>query len=306
MVMIIIIVQVNKCNGDNTPSSKPAVGVPKSVSSSENNGLPNNLPTEVNEKFQDGAQVQSLQGNIQDILEKGQASGIDPIALLEALKDSVPESEYAEINKRLEEQKKIVEQTIKNDESVQLEMLKKRTVFNVRHPHDTQYVLCEACRAMVGRAHFLVSRWRDNHKTTKLKESDVSAMIDNICKEETEQGDWIREYAVVESDNLKEDPSISITRMGVKSFCEEGCWVLEEACYKILDASETDLIEQLWRGKLSRHELVKLVCEDNLADEPGGCGQEYPAMSEKRKGEKRPYPFREAYQVKQQTKRTEL
>jgi hypothetical protein len=170
----------------------------------------------------------------------------------------------------------------------------RQELFNSQLPPDTPFILCDACKALVRRAYFLVSDRREKFKKSKVSEVQISDMMNNICNPRSEEGKWITEYAVIEPDDLTREnlKKFVLKRMQSVGFCEESCWLVENACQQVIEHAETDLIEQLWLNKLSRDDLVTRVCGEYISELKGSCNKPYPKVSAERKTEERMYSFR--------------
>ena len=157
-------------------------------------------------------------------------------------------------------------------------------------PKDNKYVTCDTCKALVRKTYHLVQDRRNKYKNTKLGEADINEMLEDICDSKKRLGQWMSEYTVIEPEDLEKEPKLSLKRMNAPGHCEEACWLIENTCKDIYSIIDSDLVEELWKNKLSKDDLVKLMCNEYTDELKGSCGQKYPKMPKKRVENRRDYP----------------
>jgi len=102
-------------------------------------------------------------------------------------------------------------------------------------------------------------------KKRKLDEGEITEVLDSVCDPDTENGEWIRHYDIVEVPVAEGDPrkTLSIEWHEEAGKCGVECRTLVLSCQRLVEeevGDRDDLQEVLYKNKLSPKDMVDKLC----------------------------------------------
>ena len=89
----------------------------------------------------------------------------------------------------------------------------------------------------------------------QLEEEKIIEYVEKSCNPDTDEGDWISKFDLVEKDGglkLHEEDGFGT--------CRRECRTISKACEESVSEVDTDIGELLWKNKLSLSQLINEVC----------------------------------------------
>lgn len=122
---------------------------------------------------------------------------------------------------------------------------------------DIPYIKCQVCEAFVKQAINVTKRLREAATASKkLDDGDILDALEALCKVDSDSGDWITHYDIVEDGSKLK--LVDTEKVGK---CKTECRTIARACEEVQDNIDlTELSEALYHGKKSRSQLSNWVC----------------------------------------------
>lgn len=129
-------------------------------------------------------------------------------------------------------------------------------------PNDLPLIACEVCEKSINELYNQIEDARKKAPYNKLEEIQVLELLDKVCKDNEESGEWIRRLDIVEK---KESGKVylKLTHPGGISKCEQECATVARSCSDLFDEDidKDDLSALLWKGDHEKAEVIEKVCK---------------------------------------------
>ncbi len=122
---------------------------------------------------------------------------------------------------------------------------------------DLAGIACDVCEVSIDTLHTIIAEKRAEAPYKKLEELVVQDTISQVCKTDTEVGEWIRYLDITEQErNTGEKQSVLINPGGV-SKCQSECVTIARSCEMLYEdeIDGDDLSAILWKNKHSIERL---------------------------------------------------
>ncbi|KAG0499869.1 hypothetical protein HPP92_004560 [Vanilla planifolia] len=134
---------------------------------------------------------------------------------------------------------------------------KKKAAPSTARKEDIPYIKCQVCERLAYQIHKQVKEKESKTSPKKISEFDVIGLTENICNLKKAEADWILQIDIVEKGDKLEEID-----QGVEGQCNTECKTIERACQEIMDYSDTDVAEFVFKSKPSLDLLVDFICND--------------------------------------------
>ncbi|PNW84622.1 hypothetical protein CHLRE_03g151700v5 [Chlamydomonas reinhardtii] len=139
---------------------------------------------------------------------------------------------------------------------------------------DIKYIKCQVCEAIAKQSIKATKDLIEQAGPKKVPEADILERVEKMCDPDTDDGEWITKYDIVE-----EDSALVLKDTGAVGRCKSECRTIARACEMISDDVDlTDLSAMLFKGK-KRAAISNWMCHD-ASD---ACSKKAPALT-KREG----------------------
>eukprot|EP01025_Chloroclados_australasicus_P052972 TRINITY_DN6194_c0_g1_i1.p2 TRINITY_DN6194_c0_g1~~TRINITY_DN6194_c0_g1_i1.p2 ORF type:complete len:303 (-),score=37.63 TRINITY_DN6194_c0_g1_i1:401-1246(-) len=140
---------------------------------------------------------------------------------------------------------------------------------------DLKYIKCSACNLLAKQAYRQVKEKREAlQKGKTLKEIDIIELVEKLSDPDTDEGEWITSIDIQEKGD-----KLELKEMEGFQECNSECRTIAKVCEQILEDSDTDLAEALWKGDMNRAKIANYLCYD-LTDT---CSKPAPKVPKSRK-----------------------
>lgn len=132
---------------------------------------------------------------------------------------------------------------------------------------DVLLVACAVCRKMAEKLPEIVSEREEavasgafeRARRSTIREDDVIATVEDMCRPESESGWWIQRLDIVESGD-----ALVLVEHAEPGRCGRECRTIVKACERILDESDVILeaSNRIWRGDGTAADLEAAMCHE--------------------------------------------
>lgn len=128
-------------------------------------------------------------------------------------------------------------------------------------PIDLPLIACDVCEKTIKELFGQVEEARKITPYNKLEEIQVLELMDKICKDNEEPGEWIRKLDIKEKTE-KGKVYLKLTQPGGISKCEQECATIARSCSDLLDEDidKDSLSALLWKGNYELSDITEKVC----------------------------------------------
>ncbi|MEW5302190.1 MAG: hypothetical protein WDW36_004995 [Sanguina aurantia] len=143
---------------------------------------------------------------------------------------------------------------------------------------DLKYIGCQVCEAIVKQSLASVRTARQEATPgKKLQEGDVLTTLETMCDPDTDAGDWITRYDIVED---RQNEALRLRDTGRMGKCGSECRTIAKSCEAVTDAMDlTDLSAFLVVGKRQRTAINQWACYESSQ----ACSKKPSPVPQKRK-----------------------
>eukprot|EP00210_Caulerpa_lentillifera_P006643 g6346.t1 len=121
---------------------------------------------------------------------------------------------------------------------------------------DLPYIACQTCKELIHYAYEGVHELRQESKPGKpVRESDIYGLLEKVCDPETEEGEWIGTFDLVESGS-----ELKLVEQETIGFCESECRTIARACSDLIEEFDYSLSEALYANDVHEAKLIQRFC----------------------------------------------
>jgi len=146
------------------------------------------------------------------------------------------------------------------------------------HPveSDVPFIFCSVCKRAVRQ---LISQTnKKKKKQAMMSELDYLDGMKNLCDPLEDEGFWITELDIVET----EDQALDVKRMNSPGHCEEECKTIALACQRVFDSADSEIAEILYLNKSTTATPESICAIPELRSNKGACGTTIPKVPSSR------------------------
>ncbi|KAI8565428.1 hypothetical protein RHMOL_Rhmol03G0258300 [Rhododendron molle] len=120
---------------------------------------------------------------------------------------------------------------------------------------DIPYIKCQVCEKL---AHQLYQQVQDKQaqiSPKKISEYEIIEISENVCNLKKQEADWVLKIDIVEQGD-----KLELVEHESEGQCNSKCKTIERACQEVMDYSDTDVAEYLYKKKPQIESLTHLLC----------------------------------------------
>ncbi|OVA11776.1 Saposin B [Macleaya cordata] len=132
----------------------------------------------------------------------------------------------------------------------------KKPVFIARK-EDIPYIKCQVCEKLATQLYQQVNKKQSQISPKKVTEFQIIEIAENVCNLKKEEADWILRIDIVEKGD-----KLELVEHDTEGQCNSECKTIERACQEVMDFSDTDVAEYMYKSKPQIDSLVNYLCND--------------------------------------------
>ncbi|KAK6784416.1 hypothetical protein RDI58_017871 [Solanum bulbocastanum] len=127
----------------------------------------------------------------------------------------------------------------------------------VARKEDIPYIRCQVCEKLAYQLYHHVQNKQAEISPKKISEYQIIEISENVCNLKKQEADWILKIDIVEQGDRLE-----LVEQDSEGQCNSECKTIERACQDVMDYSDTDVAEYLYKTKPDLHSLKSFLCKD--------------------------------------------
>ncbi|XP_004243151.1 uncharacterized protein [Solanum lycopersicum] len=139
--------------------------------------------------------------------------------------------------------------------SIDVECAKKAG--GVARKEDIPYIRCQVCEKLAYQLYHHVHNKQAEISPNKISEYQIIEISENVCNLKKQEADWILKIDIVEQGDR-----LGLVEQDSEGQCNSECKTIERACQDVMDYSDTDVAEYLYKSKSDLDSLKSFLCKD--------------------------------------------
>ncbi|KAH0650329.1 hypothetical protein KY290_032706 [Solanum tuberosum] len=127
----------------------------------------------------------------------------------------------------------------------------------VARKEDIPYIRCQVCEKLAYQLYHHVQNKQAEISPKKISEYQIIEISENVCNLKKQEADWILKIDIVEQGDRLE-----LIEQDSEGQCNSECKTIERACQDVMDYSDTDVAEYLYKTKPDLDSLKSFLCKD--------------------------------------------
>ncbi|KAL3332241.1 hypothetical protein AABB24_032705 [Solanum stoloniferum] len=127
----------------------------------------------------------------------------------------------------------------------------------VARKEDIPYIRCQVCEKLAYQLYHHVQNKQAEISPKKISEYQIIEISENVCNLKKQEADWILKIDIVEQGDRLE-----LVEQDSEGQCNSECKTIERACQDVMDYSDTDVAEYLYKTKPDLDSLKSFLCKD--------------------------------------------
>lgn len=127
----------------------------------------------------------------------------------------------------------------------------------VARKEDIPYIKCQVCEMLAYQLYHQVQNKQAEISPKKITEYQIIEISENVCNLKKQEADWILKIDIVEQGDRLE-----LVEQDSEGQCNSECKTIERACQDVMDYSDTDVAEYLYKIKSDLDSLKSFLCKD--------------------------------------------
>lgn len=127
----------------------------------------------------------------------------------------------------------------------------------VARKEDIPYIRCQVCEKLAYQLYHHVQNKHAEISPKKISEYQIIEISENVCNLKKQEADWILKIDIVEKGDRLE-----LIEQDSEGQCNSECKTIERACQDVMDYSDTDVAEYLYKTKPDLDSLKSFLCKD--------------------------------------------
>ncbi|XP_055824800.1 uncharacterized protein LOC129893316 [Solanum dulcamara] len=127
----------------------------------------------------------------------------------------------------------------------------------VARKEDIPYIRCQVCEKLAYQLYHHVQNKQAEISPKKISEYQIIEISENVCNLKKQEADWILKVDIVEQGDRLE-----LVEQDSEGQCNSECKTIERACQDVMDYSDTDVAEYLYKTKPDLDSLKSFLCKD--------------------------------------------
>lgn len=127
----------------------------------------------------------------------------------------------------------------------------------VARKEDIPYIRCQVCEKLAYQLYHHVQNKQAEISPKKMSEYQIIEISENVCNLKKQEADWILKIDIVEQGDRLE-----LIEQDSEGQCNSECKTIERACQDVMDYSDTDVAEYLYKTKPDLDSLKSFLCKD--------------------------------------------
>ncbi|XP_009802306.1 uncharacterized protein [Nicotiana sylvestris] len=127
----------------------------------------------------------------------------------------------------------------------------------VARKEDIPYIKCQVCEKLAYQLYNQVQNKRAEISPKKISEYQIIEISENVCNLKKQEADWILKIDIVEQGDRLE-----LVEQDSEGQCNSECKTIERACQDVMDYSDTDVAEYLYKHNPDLDSLKSFLCKD--------------------------------------------
>ncbi|KAH0652936.1 uncharacterized protein [Solanum tuberosum] len=127
----------------------------------------------------------------------------------------------------------------------------------VARKEDIPYIRCQVCEKLAYQLYHHVQNKHAEISPKKISEYQIIEISENVCNLKKQEADWILKIDIVEQGDRLE-----LIEQDSEGQCNSECKTIERACQDVMDYSDTDVAEYLYKTKPDLDSLKSFLCKD--------------------------------------------
>ncbi|XP_047254539.1 uncharacterized protein LOC107843353 isoform X2 [Capsicum annuum] len=138
----------------------------------------------------------------------------------------------------------------------------------VARKEDIPYIKCQVCEKLAYQLYHHVQNKQDEISPKKISEYQIIEISENVCNLKKLEADWILKIDIVEQGDrlergfLFDIANVQLVEQDSEGQCNSECKTVERACQDVMDYSDTDVAEYLYKTKPDLDSLKSFLCKD--------------------------------------------
>lgn len=133
----------------------------------------------------------------------------------------------------------------------------KKAAVGVARKEDIPYIKCQVCEKLAYQLYHHVQNKQADISPKKISEYQIIEISENVCNLKKQEADWILKIDIVEQGDRLE-----LVEQDSEGQCNSECKTIERACQDVMDYSDTDVAEYLYKTKPDLDSLKSFLCKD--------------------------------------------
>ncbi|CAH9143414.1 unnamed protein product [Cuscuta epithymum] len=122
---------------------------------------------------------------------------------------------------------------------------------------DIPYIKCQVCEMLAYQLYHQVQRKKAAISPKKISEYQIIEISESVCNLKKQEADWILKIDIVE-----EGDRLALIEQDSEGQCNSECKTVERACQEVMDYSDTDVAEYLYKNNPELDSLLNFLCKD--------------------------------------------